>query len=108
MHKTMLIVIAVLNIPLYCLLGKSFFGGWQGLFDAIVAMITPGTVSAFTGKAGEHRIGRFTFIMFVCIVTVACEYHVVAKFVFRIAKPWVDCPHLYAQGRLSKIPSPLK
>ena len=90
MHSTMFIVIAVLNVPLYVLLGKSFFGGWQGLFEAIVAMITPGAVSALSGKAGEHGIGRFTFIMYVivCAAAVSSEYHVIAKFMFGIEKPW--------------------
>ena len=86
----MLIVIAVLNIPLYFLLGKSFFGGWQGLFESIVAIITPDVRSALSGNYQEHRVGRFTFFMFliVCVAAVASEYHVVAKFIFGIEKPW--------------------
>ena len=90
MHSTMFIVIAVLNFPLYLLLGKSFFRGWQGLLEAIVAMITPRAISALSGKAGEHGIGRFTLIMYVivCAATLLSEYHVIAKFMFGIEKPW--------------------
>ena len=90
MHTTMFLIIAGLNIPLYFLLGKSFFGGWEGLFESIVAMITPDVKSALSGDYDEHRIGRFTFIMYliVCSAVVLSEYHVVAKYFFGIEKPW--------------------
>lgn len=90
MNLTLLVILAVLNIPLYLMLGKSMFGGWEGFFESIIAMITPGFVSAVQGKHGDHQIGRFTLIFYLitCVATVAAEYHVIAKYLMGIEKPW--------------------
>lgn len=90
MNIALLIVLVILNIPLYWLLGKSFFGSWQGLMDALVAIVMPDIVSAASGKYEEHRIGRFTLLLYllVCVSTVAAEYHVVAKFILGMENPW--------------------
>jgi hypothetical protein len=90
MNITLLIILAVLNVPLFWLLAKSFFGDWEGFRDAIIAMIVPGIVSAAAGKHDDHRIGRFTLMMYVivCVSTLAAEYQVVAKFILGIEHPW--------------------
>ena len=90
MHTTMLAVIALLTTPIYFLLARSFFGGWEGFFESIVAIIEPPIASALQGKYDEHRIGRFTLFMYllICVFITAAEYHVVAKFLFGVEKPW--------------------
>ena len=90
MNIPLFIVLAVLNIPLFWLLAKSFFGDWEGFRDAVVAMIVPNIVSAASGKFEDHKIGRFTLVMYVivCGSTLAAEYHVVAKFILGMETPW--------------------
>ncbi|HJT32744.1 MAG TPA: hypothetical protein VJ783_11945 [Pirellulales bacterium] len=90
MHVTMMVVIVLLNTPLYFLLARSFFGSWEGFFESFVAIITPDIVSAASGNYYEHRIGRFTLFMFllVCASITAAEYHVVARYLFGIERPW--------------------
>lgn len=90
MNITLLLILIVVNIPLYWLLGRSFFGGWEGFIQSIVAILQPDIISALQGKYEEHRIGRFTLFLFliVCGVTTAAEYHVIAKFVLGMENPW--------------------
>ena len=80
----MLIILFVLNVPLYFLLGKSMFGGWEEFLESIVATMT------FSGEYGDGRISKFTLYLFViiCVGTVAAEYHVVAKYLFGMERPW--------------------
>lgn len=90
MHTTMLLVIIGLNTPLYWLITRTFFPSWEDFFEAIVAIVVPPAASALSGSYEEHRIGRFTLFMYllVCVSITAAEYHVVAKFLFGIDKPW--------------------
>lgn len=90
MHTTMFAVIALLNTPLYFLLARSFFGSWEGFFESFVAIFTPDIVSAASGNYLEHRIGRFTLLMYLLVsaAITAAEYHVVGKFLFGIERPW--------------------
>jgi hypothetical protein len=90
MNLTALLVIIVVNVPLYLLLGKAFFGSWEGFLTACIAVVQPDIISAATGNFEENRIGRFTLLIYllVCVACVAAEYHVVAKFILGIANPW--------------------
>ena len=90
MNGTLLVILLVVNVPLYLLLGKAFFGGWEGFLQSLVALIQPDIVSALSGSYEEKRIGRFTLLLFlvVCGATTAAEYHVVAKFLLGMDRPW--------------------
>jgi hypothetical protein len=85
-----LAVLLVLNLPIYWLLAKSFFGSWEGFLEAVVAIVVPDIVSAASGKYEDHRIGRFTLLLYllVCVSTFAAEYHVVAKYILGVKDPW--------------------
>jgi hypothetical protein len=84
------VVLIFLNIPLYWLLGKSFFGSWDGFLEALVSIFRSNLHAALSGSYEEHRIGRFTLLFYVllCMATVAAEYHVVAKYILRLEHPW--------------------
>jgi hypothetical protein len=90
MHTKMFLVIVALNAPLYYLITRSFFPSWEDFFEAMVAIIVPPTASALSGNYHEHRIGRFTLLMYllICGSITAAEYHVVARFLFGIEHPW--------------------
>jgi hypothetical protein len=85
MAVILLIAMVVLNVPLYVLLGKSFFGGWGEFLDAVVAML-----DRYAYLNEERRAGKLMLLLFLvsCVAIVAAEYHVVAKFLFGIAEPW--------------------
>jgi hypothetical protein len=90
LNITLLVILIVLNVPLYFLLGRSFFGGWEGLLQSVWAILEPPIVSAMSGNYWEHRIGRFTLLLYliVCIASTAAEYHVVARFLLGMDNPW--------------------
>jgi hypothetical protein len=89
-NLTLLIVLFVLSGPLYFLLGRSLFGGWEGFFEACVAVIRPDIISAASGNYHDDRAGRFTLLLYllICAAIVAAEYHVVARFILGIENPW--------------------
>jgi hypothetical protein len=82
--------VVLLNIPVYFILGKSFFGGWHGFFESFFAMFRSDLQAAFAGDYEGHQIGKFTLLMYVlcCIFVVAAQYHVIAKFLFGFEHPW--------------------
>jgi hypothetical protein len=83
MRILLLIILFILNIPLWWLLGKSFFGDWGGFLASIDAM--------FQRVAwGETANKRFILLLYLiaCVSTFAAEYHVVAKFILGINDPW--------------------
>ena len=90
LNGTLLVILLVVNVPLYLLLGKAFFGGWEGFLQSLVALVQPDIVSALSGSYEEKRIGRFTLLLFlvVCGATTAAEYHIVAKFLLGMDRPW--------------------
>jgi hypothetical protein len=55
-----------------------------------VGLVQPGIVSALSGSYEEKRIGRFSLLPFcvVCGATTAAEYHIVAKFLLGMDRPW--------------------
>jgi hypothetical protein len=87
---TLFIILAVLNLPFFWLLAKSFFRDWEGFRDAVVAMIVHSIVSAATGKNNDHRIGGFTLMLYVivCLSTLAAEYHAAGEFILGMENPW--------------------
>lgn len=90
MSIVLLVALVILNIPIYLLLGKSVFGGWTGFLESIVAIFQSDLSAAASGSYEEHRVGKFTLLFFVlaCIAIVAAEYHVIAKFILGMERPW--------------------
>lgn len=82
--------VVLLNIPVYLLLGKTFFGGWHGFLESFVAIFRSDIQAAFSGDYEGHQIGKFTLLLYAlsCAFIVAAEYHVIAKFLFGFEHPW--------------------
>lgn len=67
-----LIVAAVIDIPLFILIGKIFFGCWSDFWDAIVFWITPDMLSMLTGEYwddlwAELKLGLFVVTCGACL-----------------------------------------
>jgi hypothetical protein len=90
MIPVVLTVLAIVNVPLVFILGKAFFGNWEGFFESFLAIFRSDLEAAVSGDYEEHRIGKFTLLFFVLtvVVTVAAEYHVVATYLLGIERPW--------------------
>jgi hypothetical protein len=90
MNWTVMIVVIVLCLPLYWMLGKSFFGSWEGVLEALVALLVGGPKWGDRAAHVERHFGRLTVIWYVgiCVFSTAAFYHMVAKFLLGIEKPW--------------------
>ena len=75
---TLAIVLAVVNIPLYLILGKFFFDGWSGFWDAVKFWLTPDLFSAFKGEYWDDWWAELKLGFFI----VACGAAVVAEYIF--------------------------
>jgi hypothetical protein len=67
-----LIVLSVVNIPLYLVIGKVLFGGWVEFLDAVKFWFTPDVFSLFRGEYAddfwaELKIGLFVVLCGACV-----------------------------------------
>lgn len=67
------VIIVVVNIPVYLLLGRTFFGSWADFLSL---------------NFGEQRVTFFIYLVS-CIAITAAEHHVVAKYILHMDDPWV-------------------
>lgn len=81
-HTITLIVLIVVNIPVYLLLGKMIFGDWEGFGEAIGYVLTPDIISLFNGERAEDFFATMKFFFFValCIGCVYGEMHLLGKY----------------------------
>jgi hypothetical protein len=75
------ITMAVVDIPLFILIGKLIFGCWGDFWDAIVFWFTPDLWSAFNGEYwddvwAECKLGLFTVS---CGAIVWCQLWLIVK-----------------------------
>ncbi len=77
-----LIIIAILNIPLYLYIGKMFFEDWQDFIEAIRYWLTPDIISAFKGEYWDDVFSELKlFLFFICCgLMVFAEYQLIIKF----------------------------
>ncbi|MCI0498340.1 MAG: hypothetical protein L0Y36_01480 [Planctomycetales bacterium] len=66
------IALPVIDIPLFILIGKLFFGSWGEFWDAIVFWFTPDFFSALAGEFwddiwAEAKLGFFAITCGACI-----------------------------------------
>ena len=76
-----LVVLGVVNIPLYLLIGKILFGSWTDFGEAVRFWFTPDIFSMFRGEymddwAAELKLGLF---IVVCGGCVYAEYLLIEK-----------------------------
>ena len=67
------IVMAVINIPLFILIGKVIFGSWEDFWDAVKFWLTPDALSLFTGEYWDDIWAEFKLGFFV-VTCGACVY----------------------------------
>lgn len=66
------IVAAVVDVPLFILIGKLFFGSWSDFLEAITFWFTPDIISSLTGEYwddiwAEAKLGFFVITCGVCV-----------------------------------------
>ena len=76
-----MIVLGVVNIPIYVLIGKVIFGCWSDFLEAVKFWLTPDSLSMFRGEYtddiwAELKLG---FLIGVCGACVYFEYLFIQK-----------------------------
>ena len=76
-----IVILAVLNIPIYILIGKVFFGDFAGFLTALKFWFTPDVFSLFKGRywddtMAEMKLGVFIFVCGLCVYG---EYKLILK-----------------------------
>lgn len=81
MNTTLLIILAVVNIPVYLYLGKLFFGDWAGFWEVVRFWFTPDIISAFRGEYWEDWSAELKLGIFLvgCGAIVYGEYLLISK-----------------------------
>ena len=81
MNTTVLIILAIVNIPLYLLLGKWIFKDWRGFAECLRFWLTPNIISLFRGEYAQDWWSemKLFFYLLCCGVCVAAEYALIAK-----------------------------
>ena len=71
------IILALVNIPVYFLIGKVMFKTWEGFLDAIGYLFTLRFISAARGEFWDDWWAELKLIIFVllCIGVVYAEYY---------------------------------
>ena len=73
----LVVVLAIVNIPIYAILASVFFGkGTGGLGEGLRYAFTPDIISMFRGEYWEDRWASFKLSLWIllCIGAVAAEY----------------------------------
>ena len=82
LNTTLIVILAVVNVPVYLFLGKRFFTDWQGLWEAVKFWLTPDIISMFRGEYFEDWWESAKLFVFValCLAVVAAEYTVLDSY----------------------------
>lgn len=68
-----IVILAIINIPLYFLIAKLLFESWEGFFDAIKFWLTPDSWSFLTGEFWDDAVAEFKLAVWV-VGSAACVY----------------------------------
>lgn len=81
MNVTLLLILGVVNIPLYILVGKLFFRGWDDFWESIKFWFTPDILSLFLGQFWEDFFAELKLGLFLvtCGGCVYGEYALIHK-----------------------------
>ncbi|MBL1217920.1 MAG: hypothetical protein D8M59_10545 [Planctomycetes bacterium] len=76
---TILIVLAVLNCPVYWLAWRVIFGSWDAFWEAVRYAFQPDLISLFTGQWGEDWYNEMKLGLFfaICVGMVAGQYYLI-------------------------------
>ena len=85
-HPVLLIILSIVNIPIYIVLMGAFFGELGGLIESIRYWSTPDIISAFRGEFidGQWAKLKLGFYIGLCALTIAAEYTAISKFMIWI------------------------
>ena len=80
--KTLIIILAIGNIPIYFLLGKVLFTDKEGFFEAIKFWFKPDILSWFNGEYWDDRTAEFKLGMLLLgsVMVVVGEYQFITRF----------------------------
>lgn len=82
MNTKLIVVLAIVNLPIYAEWARMFFGAKGGFFESIRYLFIPDILSLFQGEHWEDRFNTtmLYFWLFACALTVAAEYHVIKTY----------------------------
>jgi hypothetical protein len=81
MNVVLLVILIVINTPIYILLGRVFFGNWGDFWECVRFWFTPDVFSMFNGEYGADlgatlKLGIFLLL---CGGAVFAEYALYQK-----------------------------
>lgn len=76
MNYTGLVILIILNIPIYFFFGRVLFKTWDDFGEAVSYLVTPRIISALQGEFWNRWwvMAKFTLWLGLCFVTVYLEY----------------------------------
>ena len=76
MNITILVILIVVNAPLYYLFWRWIFKCWEGFMECVRFWLTPDIVSMFRGEYGQDWVSelKLGWWIFVSAAAVALEY----------------------------------
>jgi hypothetical protein len=80
-------VLAVLNVPVYILIGRQMFEDWQDFWECVRFYLTPDLLSAIRGERWDDLWAelRLFFFLAVCAIVVGAETLVVLHVMGRMS-----------------------
>lgn len=81
MNVTLLVVLVVVNAPLYWVLGKLFFGSWEVFWECVKFWFKPDILSWFDGTYWEDHEAEWRLFlwMLLCGLVVFGEYVLISR-----------------------------
>jgi hypothetical protein len=81
-NVVLLVVLGVLNVPLYVLIGRVLFEDWSGFWESIKFWLTPNFISFFRGEYWDDVWSELKLWYFVvlCVIAVVVEYLSINKY----------------------------
>jgi hypothetical protein len=87
-HPVLLIILIIINVPIYRFLSELIFGRNGGLSESISYWLTPDITSAFRGEWINDRWAETKLLVYavVCVLCVAAEYTGLSKLILLFSR----------------------
>ena len=81
-NASLMIILGVVNIPVYLVLGSLFFGSWGNFWECIIFWFKPDLWSAFDGEFFDDWFAELKLGIFIaaCGACVYAEYALIDKY----------------------------
>lgn len=75
-HPRLLVALAMVNVPVYAAIWRTFFGDWARLLDDLRLLATPDLLDLIRDELWADRVASFRMGWFagICGLTVVSEY----------------------------------